>query len=195
MTLCIAAECNEKGNPAIALCRDWQAQKGAITSDDAYKQRDVDEGEHACRVLIAGVPTRADHLLLACEPAIREFFKKDSRKDTDIDGDKLLQDLRAATKLVRREYVNNWVAATLNMEFDDFLKHGRHDFHESHYTEIWETIRRFDLGAELIITLFDAEDWPVIMRTDGLGEVHWEQDYSIIGTGGEIARACFINTV
>lgn len=189
MTLCIAAECNEETEYAIVLCRDWQAQKGAITSDDAYKQRDVDDGDFSCRVLISGIPTRADHLLLKCEPAIREFMRKTSVSDTDVDTDKLLQDLRQVTKVVRREYVNNWVATTLNMEFEDFRKHGKDELLESHYHEVWHTIKHFDLGAELIITLFDAEGIPVIMRTDGLGEVHWENDYSVIGTGGEIARA------
>lgn len=189
MTLCIAAECNEDKEYAIVLCRDWQAQKGAITSDDAYKQRDVDEGDFRCRVLISGIPTRADHLLLKCEPSIREYMRKTSVSDTDVDTDKLLQDLRQVTKLVRREYVNNWVATALNMEFDDFRKHGKDELLESHYHEVWHTIKHFDLGAELIITLFDAEGIPVIMRTDGLGEVHWENDYSVIGTGGEIARA------
>jgi Proteasome subunit len=184
MTLCIAAECNDKSHPAIVLCRDWQAQKGSTTSDDAYKQRDVDE----CRVLISGSPTRADHLLLACEPAIREFLKKDNPKNTDIDTDKLIQDLRAATKNIRKEYVNSWVAATLNMEFEEFCRVSRAQFHESHYHDIWETIKRYDIGAELLITLFDAEGVSVIIRTDGIGEVHYESDYSVIGTGGDLAR-------
>ena len=189
MTLCIAAECTDDKEYAIVLCRDWQAQKGAITSDDAYKQRDVDEGDFSCRVLIAGSPTRADHLLLACEPAIREFMRKGDPNDTDIDEDKLLQNLKSATKLIRREYVNGWVAATLNMEFEDFCRIGRTQFHESHYHDIWETIRRYDIGAELLITLFNAEGVPVIIRTDGIGEVHFESDYSVIGTGGDLARA------
>ena len=188
MTLCIAAECTDgtKDDPAIVLCRDWQAQKGSITSDDAYKQRNVGDG---CRVLFAGYPTRADHLLLACEPAIKAFMEKSNPADTDIDSDKLVQDLRVATKLTRREYVNSWIATTLNMEFEEFLKYGRTQFHESHYHDIWETIKRYDIGAELLITLFDAEGLQVIIRTDGLGEVHYESDYSIIGSGGEIARA------
>ena len=168
MTLCIAAECNDNAEPASVLCRDWQAQKGSITSDDADKQRDIDEQEAACRVLIAGSPTRADHLLNVCEPAIREFMRKKDPTDTDIDTDKLLQDLRVATKLVRRELVNHWVASTLNMEFEDFRKHGRSELHESHYHDVWETIRRYDMGAELLITLFDAAGRSVLIRTDGL---------------------------
>jgi hypothetical protein len=189
MTLCIAAECNEDDTPAIVLGRDWQAQKGSVTSDDADKLRDIDEAGFGCRVLLAGSPTRADHLLMACEPSIREFMRKDNPKDTDLDTDRLLQDLKKATKLVRRELVNDWVARTLNMEFEDFCRIGRTQFHESHYHDIWETIRRFDIGAELLITLFDAGGDSVIIRTDGLGDVFWETDYSIIGTGGEIARA------
>jgi hypothetical protein len=189
MTLCIAAECYDGKHPAIVLCRDWQAQKGTTTSDDAYKQRDIDEGNRSCRILIAGSPTRADHLLLACDPAIREFMRKSDLKDTDIDTDRLIQDLKTATKLIRREYVNSWVAATLNMEFEDFCRVGRTQFHESHYHDIWETIKQYDIGAELLITLFDAEGISVIVRTDGLGEVHFESDYSMIGTGGDLARA------
>jgi len=116
-------------------------------------------------------------------------MKKDNPKDTDIDSDKLIQDLKAAVKGVRREYVNDWIAATLNMEFEDFCKIGRAQLHESHYHDVWETIKRYNVGAELLITLFDAEKIPIIIRTDALGEVHYEYDYSIIGSGGEIARA------
>jgi len=123
--------------------------------------------DHACRVLISGIPTRADHLLLQCEPAIREFLPKDRPSDTDLDSDRLLQNLRQTTKLVRREYVNNWVATALNMEFDDFRKHSRAEFHESHYHEVWDTIKHFDLGAELIITLFDVEGIPVSGKPNG----------------------------
>jgi hypothetical protein len=108
---------------------------------------------------------------------------------TDLDTDELLQSLRKATKMVRKELVDAWVFTTLNMEFEEFRKHGRNELLESHYHDIWESIRRFDIEAELLITLFDAENDPVVIRTDGLGEVHWEVDYSIIGTGGDIARA------
>ena len=189
MTLCMAAECTHRDKRAIVLCRDWLAQKGSVTSDDADKQRNIDDYGLSCRVLIAGSPTRADHLLMACEPAIREFMRKNSPTDTDIDTDKLLQDLKIATKLVRRDLVNNWVESTLNMDFNDFRQHGRKDLHESHYHDIWETVRRYDIGAELLITLFDAEGDAVVIRTDGLGEVFWESDYAVIGSGGEIARA------
>lgn len=114
---------------------------------------------------------------------------KTSPDDSEIHTDKLLQELRVSTKLVRRELINHWVATTLNMEFEDFRKHGRNELLESHYHDIWETIRRYDIGAELLITLYDASGEAVIIRTDGLGDVFWEVDYSIIGTGGEIARA------
>jgi hypothetical protein len=81
---------------------------------------------------------------------------------------------------------------TLNMEFGDFRQNGRNELLESHYHDIWETIRRYDIGAELLITLFDSERESIIIRTDGLGEVFWENDYSVIGTGGDIARAYLV---
>jgi 20S proteasome alpha/beta subunit len=46
-----------------------------------------------------------------------------------------------------------------------------------------------DLGAELLINLFDASGDPVIIRLDTLGEPHNEYNYSTIGTGSAIARA------
>jgi hypothetical protein len=192
MTLCIAAECYDKGHPAIVLCRDWQARKGAVTSDDAYKYRDIEEAGKMCCVLIAGSPTRADHLLTACEPSIREFMRKTDADDTDIDTDQLLQDLKKATREVRRTLIDDWVFTTLNIEFSDFRKNGRNELLESHYHDVWETIRRYDIGAELLITLFDADRESIIIRTDGLGEVFWENDYSVIGTGGDVARAYLV---
>jgi len=189
MTLCIAAECEYGEKSAIVLCRDWQAQKGLVTSDDADKQRSIEESGLSCEILIAGHPTRADHLLEACEKSIREFMRKTDPENTDLDTDALLQKLKVAAKVVRREMVNDWVAKTQNMEFEDFLKHGKNHYLESHYHDVWNTIQRYDMQAELLITLFDADRRPVIIRTDGLADVFFENNYGIIGTGGGIARA------
>jgi hypothetical protein len=46
VTLCIAAECEHKGAPAIVMCCDWQSRtgnevQGFVNADDAYKLREV----------------------------------------------------------------------------------------------------------------------------------------------------------
>jgi hypothetical protein len=189
MTLCIAAECRHDDKYAIVLCRDWQANKGQITSDDADKSRHLDEGDSGCRILLAGSPTTADHLLMACDPLILEFMREKNPDNTDIDTDRLVQKLRAAAKGVRGQLIRDWVFTTLNIEFDDFRVTGKNQLLESHYHDVWETIKRYDMGAELLITLFDAAGVPVIMRVDGYGDVYWENEYSIIGAGGSVARA------
>ena len=190
MTLCIAAECMHDDKSTIVLCRDWQATKGTlITSDDADKLRDIDEGEKVSRVLLAGIPTRADQLLFACEPHVRQYMRETNQDNTDLHINTLLDGLRSSARTVKRNLVNHWVSMTLNMDFDDFRRTGKDQLLESHYHDIWDTIKRHDLGAELLFALFDACGEAVLIRLDGVGEPHWETDYATIGTGSAIAQA------
>jgi hypothetical protein len=190
MTLCIAATCTYQAKSTLVLCRDWQVNKGTlITSDDADKLREIEEGESHCSILISGQPTRADQLLNACDPAIRGYMRESNPADTDLHIDALLEGLRAACRNVKRKLVNHFVSMTLNMDFEEFSKHGREWLRESHYDDVWHEIRHLNLGAELLIALFDAEQYGQIVRVDLSGEVHWENDYSTIGTGSDIAQA------
>lgn len=60
MTVCIAAACSIRNEPAIILCHDWQGTVQAIGSSDAVdKQRYLGNGWIA---LIAGEIAHADEL-------------------------------------------------------------------------------------------------------------------------------------
>lgn len=110
MTLCIAAECDYEGRPAIVLCCDWRAQTGAegaplIGTDDAYKLRQ----RGAATILIAGHPTSADELLTACRPAIDEFTKAPITRDFDLVIDKFLTSLRKSAASKKRDIAHHFI--------------------------------------------------------------------------------------
>ena len=103
MTLCIAAECEYEGQPAIAMCCDLRAQTGNIAqpellvgTDDVYKMREFGRAT----LMLGGSFPRANELAIACKPVVNAFTS-DSRPTSDFDlvVDDLLRSLRnAATK-------------------------------------------------------------------------------------------------
>lgn len=72
--------------------------------------------------------------------------------------------------------------------FDHFLKNGRTHLSDAHYSRVWDEIRSIGLGAEIILAGFHDND-SLIVRLDATGEVHWEDGYSVIGSGMDIALA------
>jgi hypothetical protein len=63
------------------------------------------------------------------------------------------------------------------MSFSEFKQDGGRILKDSHYEEVWAKIGTIDLGADLLITLFDAEGDANIVRLDSLGDPHWEHNY------------------
>lgn len=57
---------------------------------------------------------------------------------------------------------------------------------EFHSRDIWNQINNIDLDADVIICGI-SNDEPVIIRLDRFGKTHWETNYSVIGTGADIA--------
>ena len=186
MTLCIAAECEYRGFPAIVLLADSRSQTGniaqpdlMIVSDDANKVREFKK----TTVLLAGSHARAFELSTACKPAIQEFTETDTKaEDLDIAVTDFLQKLRVAARAKKREIVQNFVENSTGIPHSDFIK-----LPSDNYLETWNDIRRLNLGADILISHVKHE--PVIVRMDRWGDAHWEHNYGAIGNGAEIARA------
>jgi hypothetical protein len=188
MTLCIAAECECDGLPTILMCADWRAQTGntggpLIGTEDTYKIMDLG----AMSVLISGRPSDARQLIVACKDAVRRFGENSSGQDSDLVISDFQRDLRKAAANRKKEIVEDYVDMTLGMSYAEFRQTRTEHWHESH-VEVFERIKRLDLGTDLIFCGF-CSSVPVIIRLDRFGYTPWETNYSVIGEGAEIARA------
>ena len=186
MTLCIAAECEYRGNPTIALCSDWRAQTGAVDhpglmtgSDDAFKTMQF----RGATVMLSGSNTRAKELAAVCYPSIRAFVESQvTHYDLDLAIDELLQNLRRATTQRIAELIRLFVESSTGIPHSEFIR-----LPTDQYASIWHGVSLVNLAAEVLIATVKHE--PIIIRVDRRGAPHWENNYSAIGDGSEIARA------
>lgn len=194
MTLCIAAECWHNNAPAIVLCCDTRAERGAgyqelVGSEDVWKIRHMGTAS----ALLSGSETKADELLTLCDQPIKEFTATtkeiDSESDSDIVVTRLLSELRAAAGTKKRELIDHYLKMSIGMGYQDFVDKHKDKFSESHSRDIWNEIRLINLEVDIIICAFDAVNEAIIVRLDRYGQTHWESNYSAIGAGADIALA------
>jgi hypothetical protein len=188
VTLCIAAECDCAGSPAIGMCADWRAQTGStggplIGTEDAYKIRDLG----CMSVMISGRPSDAQQLIAACKDAVNRFGENASNADSDLVIARLQKDLRHAAGKRKQEIIEDFVLQNVGIPYGDFRQIRTEHWNEA-YAHVWDLVRRLDLGADLIFCGF-CGDIPVIIRLDRFGNAPWEDRYTVAGEGADIARA------
>jgi 20S proteasome alpha/beta subunit len=172
------------------MLTDTRSERGGVFqelvgSEDADKIRTIGP----VTALISGIPTDGDELLTLCENAIRAFSVRVPVDESDIAITTFLSDLRAAAAARTKVMVDHHLDMTINMSFDTFVKRHRAEFHESHSRDIWDQIHHtVDLGADLLLCGFSGDE-SLIVRLDRLGKTHWEDNYSAIGIGSDIAQA------
>jgi hypothetical protein len=186
MTLCMAAVCEFKGKNVIALTADSRSQTGdpqqpdsMIGSEDTFKMIHLGKAT----VMPAGSHTAAVELATACKPTIKEFTEmKIDPDDLDIAVDGLLQRLRQVASLKKIELVKRFVENQVGVSHQDFLK-----LPTEQYSDVWHSIRSLNLGADILIAY--APHNPVIVKLDRWGHASWIDNYGVIGSGAETARA------
>lgn len=191
MTLCIAAECWLGKTPCVVSCCDTRAERGGVFqelvgSEDVDKLRDLGP----MTALLSGDPTAADRLLSLCEETINNFSSsRASTDDFDIEITKYLKGLESAAERRKGEIVDHHLEMTLRMPYKDFVKDHRSALAETHSREIWNEIKLIDLATDTVFCGFSGSDEPVLVRLDRYGKAHWEDNYSVVGIGSDIALA------
>jgi hypothetical protein len=195
MTLCIAGECRHNGDPALVLVADTRVERGLaspifselrIGSEDAQKVRDVGIN---FRALLSGPPTLGDELLAKCDAAIVELEKATPNQDSDLIITAFFEKLRQASRERKKELVEHYIGMnTVLSSREEFLTKSKDVFSESYYNKIQDELRSIGLGGDIILAGFHG-DQPLIVRIDSGGGVHWEDHYSVIGAGADIAFA------
>lgn len=189
MTLCIAAECWLGEAPCIVSCCDTRAERGGVFqelvgSEDVDKVRDIG----LMTGLLSGDPTAADRLVTMCDETIRKFSTSPADDDSDLVITEYLKGLEKIAELRKGEIVDHHLGMTIRMPYSEFVKQHRTDFIESHSREIWNEIKLIDLGTDVILGGFSGDE-PVLVRLDRYGKAHWEDNYSVVGIGADIALA------
>lgn len=195
MTLCIATAAQFKEQAAYCLCSDTRALSGTrswgltISSENANKSRYFPDSEKFA-ALVAGYPTDGDELLTLCYGAVKKFSDwPDGHDDFDLHINELLEDLRAASRLRLKQIQNHFVSMNSPfMGYDDFLARAKNALPELQYRELWHDIASLDLRCEVIIAGIHSEE-VVLVKIDNKGNPHWEDQYSVVGTGSAEALA------
>jgi hypothetical protein len=186
VTLCIAAECEYEGKPAVALLADWRAQTGNLNnpelmtgSDDRYKLREL----RKATVMLAGSHSKATELVALCKQAIRDFSESAiDHMDVDVAVTEFMGKLRQLAAKRKMDLVKTFVENSTGVPHAEFVR-----IPTDQHPEIWREIRHLNLEADILIACVVHE--PIIVRLDRFGYAHWEHDYGTIGNGSEIARA------
>jgi hypothetical protein len=187
MTLCISAEAYQETEPCIISCSDSRMERGGIFqelvgSEDAWKIREIG----AATALLAGRETSADELLARCDKYIKDIQAVGPFPDNaDILVTEFLANLRNAAAERKRDLIDHHLRMSIGMSYRNFLKLHRETFSDVHSSELWKEIQSIDLGCDVIINIFLGG--PMIIRLDRYGQTHWESNYSVIGTGMDIA--------
>jgi hypothetical protein len=187
MTLCIAADCWINDKPALAYCCDTRAERGGIFhelvgSEDAWKIREI--GKNIA--LVSGIETSADRLLAVCDKTIQEFGEAKAGDDSDILIDRLLRDLEGHAVTRKKAIIDHWLGFDYGISHSEFLRTHKEGLDAEQGRDIWKRIHATDLDTDLLICGFQDEE-PVIVKFDRFGKAHWETNYSVVGSGADIA--------
>jgi hypothetical protein len=195
MTLCIATASQFKDKAALAMCSDTRSLSGTrdwgltISAENADKARWFAQDERFAAV-IAGHPTAGDELLTLCNPAIKKFAERPEYSDDfDLFMNDFFEDLRAAARIRMKQVQDHFIAAhTPFRGVGDFLCRAKSSLPETQYRETWHDITRLTLDTEVIIGGIHSGQ-TILIKIDNKGYTHWEDQYSVVGTGSAEALA------
>lgn len=189
VTICIAATCQYKGKDAVVLCADYQGTRGDyIKADDTYKFWHFYEGCGA--IGWAGDADKAIEFVrrfMAVAKQFHELDKTPGQQDTDIRVGEYLRLVRSFVAEIKKERIDAAVRNKFGISLQEYyaLDAARRE------SDIRDTIRSIDLGAEFLIVYFDLGE-PLFIRIEQSGYVFIDDDdYVAIGSGEPLAAAIF----
>jgi hypothetical protein len=145
MTVCIAAACTIKSDPAVVLCHDWQGTVQATGSTDTIdKQRYLGNNWIA---LFAGDIARADEIVGCLEGLL----------SPNITSNEALDAVRRGVIAFRQRLTDQMMLGTYGIDFDRFIREGRTLYTESIFNEIHRRIVSLEMGVQLLISGFVRE--------------------------------------
>jgi 20S proteasome alpha/beta subunit len=179
-TLCLAATCTYKDEPAMVCCCDMAGVRDDVMSESADKMRWIEDSH----VMLAGDTSAAKELFMLCKHSIAKY--KGGAGELAVN--ELLSSLRAAVGKYRDTVNHAYLYSTYGITFGTFVKQGKHIFSELDHMRIWSELKDRKLNAGLIISSFSDDEAVHIGISSNDGQVAWGDHFVALGTGSRICN-------
>ncbi|MGA9566616.1 MAG: hypothetical protein WBS19_13905, partial [Candidatus Korobacteraceae bacterium] len=184
MTLCVAAICQDRGNPRIVIATDWKASNVIAGAENQDKLRWIDDNTPA---MLAGTITRAFELISTYRQYLDTLSKRNPPETitrlnrTDV--------IRRPAALQKNKIVDEYTGMKFGLSYKEFrIAVSRKEIPKAIAAEVYADIQRLDLDCCLIIPTF-IEKTPFIFKIDDGGSIEECDNFAAIGTGETIAEA------
>lgn len=178
MTLCVAAECEYKGEARFVFAKDFAVETEIAGAEIEAKWTRIGKADYTA--LMAGSLSRAMELA--------DYIGQRLESDAS-DGETLLQIARFGAKELKYKLADEFVASRLGISYDRFLSEGTKILPGETHREMFESIGAITLGCSLLWLPFDADDGTRIIRINESGMVETCSHFAAIGSGLYIAEA------
>jgi hypothetical protein len=184
MTVCIAAVCDENtDDPKIVICTDGKAGGALGSAEMTLKIRTV--GDRGWRCLTSG----ADTDILACLP----LFRKQFRAPVIDDETNVLGLVRAALFERKRDKAQEIIQGKFAIPYSEFLATGKSRLPDDVFRSATTEVELTQLEAEFILAGYDANEYPMLIKTDKKCSAWIKEDFVVAGDGAYLAQASLLN--
>jgi ATP-dependent protease HslVU (ClpYQ) peptidase subunit len=177
LTLCIAATCLDRKKPRIVVSSDWRTELATLAAVEVHNRLYWLFKGSWC-VLIAGSVPSALSLLMTIRQSIDP--KKLKRRAVEDELNKAV--LKHKSKLVKR-YIKSRHNVSLK-----YLRAHKSEFDKGTWTETLGAIEKVSLDCSLIVCTFVKSE-PLIFQVNEDASVIRQENFTAIGTGGELANS------
>ncbi len=180
MTLCVAAECEHKGEARYVFAKDFAVETEIAGAEIEAKWTRIGKADYTA--LMAGSLSRAmelaDHIA--------------QRLDSNASGtenETLIEIARFGVKQFKYRLADELVGSRFGIGYDRFLREGAQIFPAETHRETVEAISAMTLGCSLLWLPFNANDGTEIIRVNESGMVERCSHFAAIGSGMYIAES------
>lgn len=177
MTLCVAAECMDRGIEKVVFAADFAVESEFGKAEIEHKTAYI--GKEEFPVLMAGSGTRARELMTY----IDEVWKEPESENRNF--------LEACKEAIRRHKYNladEYVSSRFGLPYVTLLGEMRQAVPDEQYREVMADIGRIRMGCDLIVVYFDGIE-SLVLRINDSGAIELCTNFAAIGSGLYLAEA------
>lgn len=186
MTLCVAAECHDRGGQRIVLATDWRAEGNIAGADIQDKLYWIGKDIVA---LIAGTITRAIELK---DTIIQHVERHQAQQLPSPKAADLCDFFRQPVVRFKRKLVSEYVGLKFGLTYKELLGAiGLKQIPDSIAAEVLGEIERINQDCCLLLCAFDAERNSRLICIEDDGSLETVESFKAIGSGTLIAESVF----
>lgn len=186
MTLCVAANCRDKGRPMTVIAADLTVEGVTSTAEIENKVHWV--GDRPYPTLISGSGSRAEELLDHMTRCGNEAKGKVKTRG------EFLTICRETMRRHKHSLADEYISAKLGISYDKLLGSLHSSLPAETYRGIMNDVGRMKLGCDVIVVFFEWEHGePMIVRMNDEGELEICSNFAAIGSGVYIAESALFH--